>query len=248
MNQLETITAEDTAPKIAVRVDVWSEILCPWCWIGKRRLEEAVHSLGMAEEVEIRYHSFELVSRTAERLSHPEMVRRRYGGQVDFRARVAPLLRMAAELGLTFNFERAIVSPTFDGHRLIHLAAEFERETEMLERLHRAVFAEGRDIADHPTLRELAIEVGLPAEAVTGVLGSDAYAEAVEADEARARAYGVQGVPFFVFDDRYGVSGAQPLAVFQEALRRARADRAAERAIASGAAVCDDELCLPETD
>jgi predicted DsbA family dithiol-disulfide isomerase len=207
-----------------VQVEIWSDVVCPWCSIGKRRFEHALERFEHRDDVEVVWRSFEL---------DPTAPRRREGELVDHLARKYGMAReqavasqthltaTAAEEGLDFHFERAQGGNTFDAHRLLHLAADQGRQGELEERLFEAYFTEGAPIGEVDTLRRLAVDVGLDAAEVDRVLAGDAFADAVRADEKEASDLGVSGVPFFVVDRRYGVSGAQPADVLLEVLERA---------------------------
>ncbi|MBC7171659.1 MAG: DsbA family oxidoreductase [Polyangiaceae bacterium] len=228
-----------------VKVELWSDIVCPFCWIGKRHLEEAIARSGLEGEVEIVPRAFELDPHRRGTSTVFESIAKKYGGGVvAARAMTQRVEAMGAEAGLTFDFEHALVASTFDAHRLVALAGRSALAPETVERFMRAHFQEGADVSDHGTLRRLAREVGLDAAEVTELLASDAFAEEVRSDEETARAHRVSGVPFAVIDGRFGVHGAQPVEVFIEALSRARASQEPPTAIgASDGAACDDDRC-----
>lgn len=207
-----------------MKVEIWSDIACPWCYVGKRRFERALQQFEHARDVEVVWRSFELdpnAPRTHAE-SQDELLAKKYGMPVE-KAR-AMNERMTAEArkeGLDFHLERVKVGNTFDAHRLVHLAAESGRADVMKERLMRAYFTEGEAVGDPDTLLRLGTEVRLDEDRVRDVLNSDAYAGDVRADEERARSFGISGVPFFAIDEKYGVSGAQPSEVLLDALRQA---------------------------
>lgn len=205
-----------------LRVDVWSDVVCPFCYIGKRRLEGAVREAGLEGAVDVVFHAFELDP--AGRSSGPLMqhLARKFGGEAQARRASEHAAALGAEEGLTLDFARAIAAPTFDAHRVALLAQRKGRGPETMERLMRAHFTEGENVADRAALVRLAAEAGLDADEVARMLAGDGLTHEVRTDEAAARAYGVRGVPFFVFDGRYALSGAQPREVFLEALRAAR--------------------------
>ena len=213
-----------------MRVDVWSDIACPWCWLGKRHLEEAVRRLGLEGKVEVEMRSFELAPRQGASEPAKGILARKFGSAEAVEQAHRRLAAMGERAGIRYDFERALVANTFDAHRVHHLAKARGRGAQVVERLMRAYHGEGADLADHATLRRLAAEEGLDAGEVDRVLASDAYADEVRADEAEAAALGIHGVPFFVLDGRYGVSGAQPVEAFERALRTALAPRAADPA------------------
>jgi len=204
-------------------VDIWSDIACPWCYIGKRRFEQALERFEHRDQVNVRWHSFELdPNAPAEREGDlASQLAAKYGMTVEqARASQEQLLEVAAGEGLEFRLDIARSGLTFDGHRLIHLAAEHGLQDAMKERLLRAYFCEGALISDHDGLRRMAVEVGLPEAEVSEMLDGDRFAEEVRADELIAQQIGIQGVPTFVVDRRLGVSGANPPEQLLELLRR----------------------------
>ena len=205
-------------------VDIWSDVVCPWCYIGKRRFEAALSQFEHRDDVTVLWHSFELdpdappvaEGRSAERLAA------KYGMTVEEAAgRQAEITTLAAQDGLTYDLAESRGGNTFDAHRLIHLAAEHRLGDAAMERLMRAYFSEREAIGDRDTLQRLAVEAGLPAEEVREVLEGERYADAVRADERAATQIGIRGVPFFVLGRKYGVSGAQPAEVLLQALQQA---------------------------
>lgn len=209
-----------------LRVDVWSDIACPWCYIGKRRLEGAIARMPSPRRVEVVWRSFQLdpraprVSRT--RTSYAERLARKYRASLEqANATVERMTAVAAADGLTLRFDRVRPANTFDAHRVLHLARERGVQGAVKERLMRAYFTEGEAVADGKTLARLSGEVGLDPGEVGRVLAGDAYADAVRADVGEAAKLGIHAVPFFVFADEYGVSGAQPADVLHEALMQA---------------------------
>jgi predicted DsbA family dithiol-disulfide isomerase len=207
-----------------MQVEIWSDIVCPWCYIGKRRFEAALARFAHREQVDVTWRSFELdpgapASREgdpAQRLADKYGMSREQALQAQQR-----VTRLAAAEGLEYHLDRALAGNTFDAHRLLHLARERGLQDVLEERLMRAYFAEGAPIGQPDTLISLAEEVGiLPADA-RAVLTGDAFAQEVRADEALAAQFGITGVPFFVFDRRFGVSGAQPAQVLLSALEQA---------------------------
>jgi predicted DsbA family dithiol-disulfide isomerase len=205
-------------------VEIWSDVVCPWCYIGKRRFEAALAAFEHADEVTVMWRSFEL-DQEAPKLAEgtaTERLAAKYGMTLERAQQLhAEMTGRAAEEGLAFRFDLARGGNTFDAHRLIHLAATYGHQAAAKERLMRAYFTEGEPIADPETLIRVVVEVGVdPAEA-RDVLQTDRFAEDVREDELLASQLGIQGVPFFVLDRRYGVSGAQPSEVLVQALQRA---------------------------
>ncbi|MGH3509199.1 MAG: DsbA family oxidoreductase [Nocardioidaceae bacterium] len=213
-----------------MRIEIWSDVVCPWCYIGKRRLEAALEGFEHADEVEVVYRSFELdpssPARGTESVS--SYLGRKYGGgEAAGRAMIARSTGIADEVELTFDYADAVRSRTVDAHRLLHLALETggpRLQRELKEALLAAYFTRAEDMGDHDVLRKAAAGVGLDGGRVDEVLASSEFEDAVRADVAQAQAYGATGVPFFVIDERYGVAGAQPTEVFTQLLDRAWSD------------------------
>ena len=218
------------APPVVVpgmKVEIWSDVVCPWCYIGKRRFEAALARFPERADVQVIWRSFELDPAAPPSPDSPgdyiEHLAAKYGiPRPSAQAMVDNVTAVAASEGLDFRFELARRGNTFDAHRLLHLALEKGVQDELKERLDRGTFTEGLAVSDHHELAAAAAEVGLDEAAVKEVLTSDRYAEAVRADEAQASAYGITGVPFFVIDGRFGISGAQPAETLLGALEHAR--------------------------
>ena len=235
-----------------MRIEIWSDVVCPWCYIGKRHLESALDSFEHADDVEVVYRSFELdpsapevpVETTVESLA------KKFGTDVaGARELMARADGVAASAGLEFHHADAPHARTVDAHRLLHLALDEGRQAELQaplkEALLAAYFTRGESMGDHDVLRKVAVDVGLDPGRVDEVLAGDDYADAVRADIEKARAYGATGVPFFVVDQKYGVSGAQPTEVFSQLLERAWADShpAVELVGGPGADACGPDGC-----
>lgn len=231
---------------MSLQVEIWSDVVCPWCYIGKRRFEAALGRFAHRAEVTLTWRSFELdpaappSSKTAG--SYVERLAAKYRcTAAEAQQMIDTMTATAASEGLDFRFDLARPGNTFDAHRLLHLAGDHCLQDALKERLDRATFTEGSPSSDHAALRALATEIGLPAGEVDAVLGSDQYAEAVRADEAQAQSYAISGVPFFVLGGRYGVSGAQPQDVLLTALEQAWAEQ--PLATIGGAPSCDGDSC-----
>jgi predicted DsbA family dithiol-disulfide isomerase len=209
-----------------ITIDVWSDIACPWCYIGKRNLEKGLAAASTAEDaphVEVVFHSFELSPDTPVDFD---------GDELDFlaghkgmpRDQVREMLErvtgVAAEAGLDYRFDLLKHTNTVKAHELLHFAREQGRQHEMAERLMSAYFTEGRHVGRVDDLVELADEVGLDAASARDALETGRHLDAVRADQAQAAAYGINGVPFFVIDGKYGVSGAQPPEAFAQITRQ----------------------------
>ena len=213
-----------------VKVEIWSDVVCPWCYIGKRRFERALAGFAHRDEVEVTWRSFELDPRAARgprsaEEDPVERLARKYGMTREAaEAAQARVTAQAAEEGLAYRLDAARPSNTFDAHRLLHLAAERGVQGAVKERFLAAHFVEARPLGDPETLVAVAAEAGLDEAAAREVLGGDAYADEVAGDERQAAELGISGVPFFVLDRRYGISGAQPAELIAQALERAWAD------------------------
>ena len=195
-----------------MKIEIWSDIACPWCYVGKRRMEAALEQFAHRADVEVSWRSFQLDPSAPAKVdeSMEEHLAKKYGMSVEqARKSGEHLTATGAAEGLDIHFEKLQLGNTFDAHRLIHLAAESGLAEAMKERLLKAYFSEGALVSDRETLVGLGVEVGLDADAVRAALASDSQAAGVRADLARAREVGVRGVPFFLLDGKYGVSGAQ---------------------------------------
>ncbi|MFF0411838.1 DsbA family oxidoreductase [Kitasatospora sp. NPDC004745] len=233
-----------------MRVEVWSDINCPWCYIGKARFEKALERFPHRADVEVVHRSFELDPRSpAEARPVVPLIAAKYGISLEqAEAAEAGIAANARAEGLDYLSEGRDAANSFDMHRLLHFAAEHGRQAQLLDALYRANFAdEGSAFADGRLL-ELAVEAGLDGGAAAAVLADPAaYAEAVREDEATASAMGATGVPFYVFDRRLGVSGAQPSATFTAALEQAWESRVAvPLLVEAGGAGASGEACGPE--
>jgi len=210
-----------------VQVEIWSDVVCPWCYIGKRRFEEALRRFDGRDDVEVTWRSFELdPDAPAVGVDVLEHLADKYGvSKGEAQAMQHRVTQAAAGEGLEYHLDRTQRGNSFDAHRLLHLAKEHGRQPELEERLFRAYFTDGEAIGAADVLRRLAVEAGLPEVDVDDVLGSDRYADAVRDDERTAQQLGARGVPFFVVDRRYGASGAQDPAVLLELLEKAATEQ-----------------------
>jgi len=235
-----------------VKVEIWSDVVCPWCYIGKRRFEAALERFAHRDEVEVVWHSFQLdpttvsVTAAGEGPSHAELLASKYGmTRAQAEAAIANVTAAAAAEGLDYHLDVSLRSNTFDAHRLVHLGAEHGVQGAVKERLLKGYFTDALPVGDRDTLVRLAAEAGLDPEDAAAALDSDAYADAVRADEAEARALGITGVPFFVVDRKYGVSGAQPADQLLAVLDRAWSERHPLTMVgATGSGT--DEACGPD--
>lgn len=230
-----------------LRIDVWSDIACPWCYVGKRRLEAALAAFPERDAVTLIWHAFELDPAAPRSLdpsqSYAARLARKYGSSVaQAELMIRRMTETAAADGLDFHFETIRPGNTFDAHRLLHLALLRGKQDALKERLFRAYLTEGEPIGEPAALARLAADVGLDPVEVQQVLAGDAHADAVRADEETARRLGIRGVPFFVLAGRYAVSGAQPSDVLLGALRTAW-DAAQQPEDAAEGAVCGPDGC-----
>ncbi|MFC4501856.1 MULTISPECIES: DsbA family oxidoreductase [Streptomyces] len=231
-----------------MRVEIWSDIACPWCYVGKARFEKALEAFPHRDQVEVVHRSFELDPGRAKDDVQPviRMLTKKYGmSEAQAQAGEENLGAQATAEGLDYRTRDRDHGSTFDMHRLLHFAKEQGRQDELVQILYRANFAEERSVFSEGDERlvQLAAEAGLDADAARRVLADPtAYADDVRADEREAAQLGANGVPFFVLDRAYGVSGAQPAEVFAQALTRAWGDRSPLKLIDDGGA----EACGPD--
>jgi predicted DsbA family dithiol-disulfide isomerase len=229
-------------------IDIWSDIACPWCYIGKRRLEAALARFPHRADVEVTWRAFELDPSAPpvrdERVSHAERIAKKYGMPIaKAEAAIKNMTQVAAADGLEFHFEKARSGNTFDAHRVLHLALAGGIQDAMKERLFRAYMTEGVALGERDALVEAAGEAGLDRDSVRAMLASPRYGAEVRADEEQARELGITGVPFFVIGGRYAVSGAQPADVLLGALEKAWADVNPDRVEETEGAVCGPAGC-----
>jgi len=233
------------SPKMTV--EIWSDVICPFCYIGKRKFESALAQLPQRDRVDVLWRSFQLApdTKTDPTRNAVRNLAEKKGWTLDFtRQAVAEVSDRARQVGLAFDYDRTVVANTFDAHRLAHFAATHGKGNEMAERLFQAYFVDGRNIADHTLLTALAVDTGLPADDVSGVLASARFATEVHRDINQAARMGINGVPFFVFDHKYAVSGAQDTTIFVQALQQSFAEwtgavASSSHQPAAAADVCD---------
>jgi predicted DsbA family dithiol-disulfide isomerase len=208
----------------ATTIEIWADIVCSWCYVGKHHLEAALEGFG-EDGVQVVWRSFELdPTLPADAGSADEELARRRGLTLpEARAMHEETERMGAAMGIRFDFARARRGNTFDAHRVLHMAQAEGHGTAVLDRLLAAYFAEGEPIGDRDALARIAGSGGLDPAAVSEMLAGDAYAASVRADEREARALGITAVPFFVIDRRFGLAGAHPAATIREAIAQAGA-------------------------
>lgn len=228
-----------------MHVEIWSDIACPWCYVGKRRFESALSTFARREDVQVTWRSFELdpsapPERVGDGASH--LAEKYATSREQALTMQQHMTDVAAGQGLDLRFDLARSGNTLDAHRLLHLAAAQGCQDLLKERLLRAYLTEGEPIGDRATLQRLAPQVGLPLDEVRNVLDTDRYADEVREDERTAASMGISAVPFFVVDRALGASGAQPAEVLLDLLERAWAARPAMSVVAGGA-TCDVNGC-----
>ncbi|WP_426243933.1 DsbA family oxidoreductase [Nocardioides sp. LHG3406-4] len=232
-----------------MQIEIWSDVVCPWCYVGKRRLESALAGFAHRDEVEVVYRSFELDPSAPHHGHEPTLgvTARKYGlSEAETRQMKQQLIEAGAAEGLELRLFDTVHTNTLDAHRVLHLALATGGpavQAELKEALLAAYFVRAENIGDHDVLRAAATAAGLDPARVEEVLASDEYAEDVRADVARAQAYGATGVPFYVVDAKYGVSGAQPAEVFGRVLEQAWADSQPRLSMVGGG---DAETCGPD--
>lgn len=231
-----------------MHVEIWSDVFCPFCYIGKRNFETALAAFPHRNEVEVTWKSFQLqpdAPLEADYTSN-EMLSRKYGVSIEeARQMQAGVSQRAAEVGLHYDLENTKVTNSFDAHRLTHLAKKHGLQDAAEERFFKAYFTEGKHVGRRDSLIELGKEIGLPETEVAGVLDGDRFSEEVVADSREGAALGLQGVPFFVFERKYAVAGAQPAEVFSQVLDRVWSETKPIQLIPAAAPAdgCDDAGC-----
>lgn len=230
-----------------MRIEIWSDYMCPFCYIGKRRFEEALESFPHKDQVEVIYRSYELnpnAPRDTDQTTYDSLAKK-YGMSVqEAKSMTENVVAQARTVGLSYDFD--VIKPTnsFDAHRVTHYAAEQGKAKEMTEVLFSAYFEKGEHIGSREVLIRLAGEVGIDPKQTAKMLEESTYAEEVRSDERQGADLGIQGVPFFVIDRKYGISGAQPLQVFTDALTQGWSESQPLKVIGgSDDALCTDDSC-----
>jgi len=229
-----------------MKVEIWSDVVCPFCYVGKRKFEQALAQFPHRAAVQVVWRSFELTPdfRPVPGESvHASLAKKKGVSVAEARAMGARMTQVAAEVGLAYDFDRTVPANTFLAHQLIHLGAHHGRQDATKERLMAAYYLEGQDVGDLDTLVQLASEIGLDAAETRAALAAGTYAEAVRYDEYQAQQINVGGVPFFVFEDKYAVSGAQSPELFAEVLAKVWDESQPALAVVADGAVCGPEGC-----
>ncbi len=233
-----------------MKVEIWSDVMCPFCYIGKRRFEAALKEFAHKNEIEIEWKSFQLNPdlKTDPKINIDQYLADVKGFTIDHARQLnGHVTQMAAEAGLTYNFDKAVVANSFNAHRLSHLAKKHSLGVAMEEQLFKAYFTDGKNIDDPDTLVQLGAEIGLDANEIKQTLQSDAFADEVRGDIRQAQYLGIQGVPFFVLNNKYGISGAQAVPVFEQTLEKAFADWQKENPKLK-LEIIEGESCVPDGD
>lgn len=208
-----------------MKIEIWSDFACPFCYIGKRKLEIALNKFQYKDEVELVFRSFELNKESKKKYDGNlnEIISKKYGITLE-QAQISnnQIIQQAKEVGLNYNFDNIIPTNTFDAHRLSHYAKAKGKMKELIERILKAYFEEALNISDHKVLANLAGEVGLDRDEAGSVLASDRYEEDVRKDEQMASELKITGVPYFIFNNQYVVSGAQSPDLFLEVLEKVK--------------------------
>jgi len=237
-----------------MRIEIWSDIACPWCYIGKTRFEAALAEYEHKDSVEVVWRSYELQAGAPKREPVPTVTHlmAKYGrSQGEVLEMLARVTEEAAKEGLEYHLDKAVSASTFDAHRLIHFAIDRGLGHEAMTRLMQAYQGDGADVSDPETLVRLGVEVGLDGGEIRELLAGDEYGAEVLADERRAQSLGVSGVPFFVIDELHGISGAQPSEYFLSALRQLGPQVKPVvmlDSVGAAAGACTDDACeLPQS-
>jgi predicted DsbA family dithiol-disulfide isomerase len=234
-----------------MKVEIWSDVMCPFCYIGKRRFETALAQFGHKDSVEVEWRSFQLdpTMQTQPGKNINQYLAERKGWTVEYAKQMnSHVTKMAAAEGLDYDFDRAVVANSFDAHRFASVAKQNGLGSQAEERLFSAYFTEGKNIADNETLAQLGEDIGLDAGLVKKVLAGDTGRASVINDIQEAESIGVRGVPFFVFNRQYAVSGAQPAEVFFNTLERSYSEWQKQQPVVLDADEANGEVCIPGGD
>ena len=233
-----------------MKVEIWSDFVCPFCYIGKKKFQAALKEFQYKEDVEVIYRSFELDHNSAKapKGSIHEIISKKYGLPLEKAIENNNfIVEKAKEVGLNYDFDSMIPTNTFDAHRLSHFAAEEDKMERITERILKAYFEEGMDISDHQVLASLAEEIGLNKEEALKVLGGSSYSEDVLTDQAKAQNIGVTGVPFFLFNEERAISGAESVDTFLQTMydtwTEEEALKISEGKENQGRGICENGVC-----
>jgi len=233
-----------------MQVDIWSDVVCPFCYIGKRKFENALESFPWRKDVNIVWHSFQLdpsLEPVQGQQLYQHLAERKGISLTQAKQLEEHVTEAASEVGLNFKFDSAIMANSMDAHRLLHLASEYGVQNQVKELLLASYFTKGQDIRDLNTLVSIGEHSGIPGEKVTTMLSGEMFKAEVSADQDLAAQLGVQGVPFFVFNQKYAVSSAQPSSIFQQVLEKVAAEEENEGKLAEEESqTTEAKFCGPE--
>lgn len=207
--------------KRKMKIEIWSDIMCPFCYIGKKNFEIALKNLPFKNEVKIEWKSFQLDPdlEQSDTQTTTEYFRNKKGfSEQQAKQMTSQVIQMGKASGIEFNFEKALITNTLNAHKLLHLAKKYNKSTEMEEELFKSHFVEGKNVGDIDMLVSLAISLGINAEKAKKSLHSDGFEYEIKQDILEAKNNGISGVPFFILNEKYGISGAQPAEVFEKAM------------------------------
>jgi predicted DsbA family dithiol-disulfide isomerase len=227
--------------KQKIKVDIVSDVVCPWCYIGKRRIEKAMDALQNKYEFEVEYHPFELNPQMpAEGTNQKAYLISKFGGEARYNQLIGNVTKVAADEGLNFDYDKQIISPnTREAHRIIQFAKQEGKQLEAKEAFMKAYFEDGIDLSRKENLLSVAVKAGLTKEKVANLLSSDEGLAEIEAAEHELQKLGISGVPFYIINNKYGISGAQPSESFIEAFENI----GTELNTAGAACEVDDKNC-----
>ncbi len=231
-----------------MKVEIWSDVMCPFCYIGKRKFETALEQFANKEHIEIEWKSFQLASdmkTQPDKSIHQFLAEHKSISVEQAKGMNAQVTQMAKQVGLIYNFDKSVVANSFNAHRFTHFAKQYGKQNEAEELLFRSYFTDGKNIDDYPTLIQLGAEIGLDTTALKTALENGSYVDDVKADIYEAQQVGVRGVPFFVFNRKYAVSGAQESNAFLETLEKSFAEWRKENPEAA-LEVIEGKICTPQ--
>ncbi|UHA73745.1 DsbA family oxidoreductase [Paenibacillus sp. 481] len=232
-----------------MKIEVWSDYVCPFCYIGKRQLEKAIQDSGYEDQIEVEYKSFELDPTTptdTNELMYAVLERKYSMSEAEVKKMTVSVAARAAEVGLEYHFDNMLAANTNLAHRLAKLAKEEGKDSAYNERLMQAYFTENKAIGQPQVLKEIALELGLNMENVEQMMATNLYENQVEQDIYAAQQIGVRGVPFFVINNNYGISGAQPQSLFEQTIEKAASEAGLTKSIkivGNSGATCSDGQC-----
>ncbi|WP_209123751.1 DsbA family oxidoreductase [Alkalihalobacillus sp. BA299] len=234
-----------------MKIEIWSDYVCPFCYIGKRRLESALEKFAHSDDVEVKFKSFELDPNASRDTNESvyEILAKKYSMSIEEAKKMTEeVVAQARTVGLNFDFNTMLRTNTLDAHRLAKLAETKGKDKEVAERLLSAYFIEAKHIGDHATLTSLAVATGLDLQEVKDVLNGNDFEEEVRFDQNKAKDIGVQGVPFFVINDKYAISGAQATETFLNALEKVWDEENKQKPLqtlstSNKGSICNDESC-----